>query len=556
MNVQKEKYDRGRLLFRRQYVLGPRFLEDFPDWRRVHAGPSFCLTAHPDLSTTVTSRGDISLALIGYMLDPHRPEDQDEDILARLLRHLEEGGTRESLIQQTEALGGRWVLVVARGNSPWLFHDPCGYRQVFYTSRASGGLWCASQPGLLAELLHLSMDREALRFLHRHRRQDPQYSWPGETSPFREVRHLQPNHYLDLRAGTRHRYWPDGNLPPRDAAEVVEENARLLQGLIASASHRFDLALTLTAGRDTRTLLAASRALRDRLFVFTCMYWNLNWDSRDIRVPAKLLPKLGVPHHVIVCPSHMDRAFRAIWRRHVVTARDVYGPIIQAQCEGYPQERVCMSGIGMPILVVPYNRRLKRWRPNADAENPDPELLCWLAYWRDGFAREVASRWLSGVPPTNLRTLDLFYWEEREGNWTAMGVAESDIAQEAFVPYNCRRFLTNGLATPRSFRGWPNFPLHEALMRRMWPEVLGEPLNPPDEPSGIAAAIRSRTKLSQKIRKHPPPTMGTDVVAAFQRHPWLTDLDRLLRQPRRDHPAIAVSEPNLGANRTEDDGPS
>ncbi len=553
--MRRMKYDETRLLFRRQYVLGPRFLEGFVRWKRIRAGSSFCLTAHPDLATSVASIGDISLVLIGYILDPYRPEDRDEDILRRLLRHLEEGGTRESLIKLTEPLGGRWVLVVARGDSPWLFHDPCGYRQVFYTSGASSPLWCASQPGLLAELLHLSMDREARLFFQTHRRKDPQYSWPGETSPFREVRHLQPNHYLDLRAGLSHRYFPDGNLLLRDAEEVVEENARLLQALIESASYRFDLALTLTAGRDTRTLLAASKALRDRLHVFTLMYWNLDWNSPDIRVPSKLLSRLGMPHHVIVCPSHMDKEFREIWRRHVVTAHDAYGPIVQAQYESYPQGRVCMKGIAVPVTIVPYQRRLTDWRPDVDAEAPDPELLCWLAYWKDEFARKAASQWLSSVPPTNLRALDLFYWEGREGGWTAMTLAEMDLVQESFIPFNCRLFLKNGLSLPRSFRGPPNHSMHEALMRRMWPEVLGEPINPPEEHTGVAAAILSLSKLSQKIRKHHRPTIGTDIVAAYQRHPWLTDLDRLLQRHASHRPATAQGEASLGTHGTGDGGP-
>jgi hypothetical protein len=535
--MRGSRYNKEKLLFRRQYALGPHFLEDFHGWKRIRGGPHLCLTVHPDLPVSQASRGGLSLLLIGYMLDPFRPLDQDSDILERLLRHLEEGGTRESLIQRTEFLGGRWVLVAAGGGSPWLFHDPCGYRPVFHTTGATSPVWCASQPGILAEVLGLSGDREAWRSFRMHKRRDPQYSWPGQTTLFREIRHLQPNHYLDLRTGESRRYWPVGDLAPRDPEEVVEENARLLQAMIESASHRFELALTLTAGRDTRTLLAASKALRDRLFVFTLMYWNLNWNSRDISVPSRLLSKLGIAHHVIVCPSRMDKEFCQIWRRHVVTAHDTYGPIVQAQYEGYPQERACMQGIGMPIIMVPYLRRLNRWKPEGDPENPDPNLLAWLGYWRDDFSRKALARWLADVPRTNLRTLDLFYWEEREGGWTAMTLAESDLVQESFVPYNCRLFLKNGLSLPRSFRSWPNYTQHEALMRRMWLEVLTEPFNPPDEPTRIGAAILSLSRLKQKIRTHPPSSMGTGIVTAYQRHPWLTALDRLPSRAPHNRPS-------------------
>ena len=364
----------SQLLFRRQFVIGPRFLDGFPKWKRMELRSGIHLTTHPELTVSHVRGEDASVTVLGFILDPLRVEDRDPDILKRLLRHLEGGGTRESLIRLTYPLAGRWILLVEAGRERWLFNDPCGHRQVFYAEPPQPR-WCATQPGLLAAILGLSMNRETARYYRTYRRRDPQYSWPGDTSPFPGIRRLQPNHLLDLRTGGVGRYWPEGDVAPRSFDEVVAENARLLKGIVEGASRRFGLSLGITAGRDTRTLLAASRAIRDRLYCFTSLSGHMDWRSSDIRLPSKLLAQFRLPHHVVVCPSHMDKRFERIYRASVVSAHDCYGPIVQGELQGHPEERVCMLGIGMPILKVVYRGRLRRWRPMVDVARPDDETF-------------------------------------------------------------------------------------------------------------------------------------------------------------------------------------
>jgi len=524
--MKRTKYDQERLLFRRQFVLGPRFLDGFPSWTRIDLPSGLHLTVHPDLPISRASGSDDSITLLGYILDPYHPEDRDADIIQRLLKHLEEGGTRGTLIRLTYPLGGRWILLVIAGQERWLFHDACGHRQIFYTD-APRPFWCATQPGILAKVMGLSMNRDTLRYYRTYRRKDPQYSWPGDTSPYPGIRRLQPNHLLDLRTRAVIRYWPEGDLTPRSIDEVVAENAQLLRGIIESASLRFRLSLGITGGRDTRTVLAASKSIRNQLYCFTFIWGNMNWKSKDIRVPSNLLTELRLPHHVIVCPPRMEKEFELIFRTNVTTAHDCYGPIVQGLAQGHPQERVCMLGLSLPILRVPTRRRLRHWRPLTDLENIDAETLAWCTYRADPFSHAAIRRWLSDVPRTNIHILDLFYWEEREGSWEAMTLAEWDLAQDSFAPCNSRLFLTNGLSVPESDRGEPRFSFHESLMQHMWPEVLSAPFNPPEELDILSTVLTSLSQLREKIDRKSPPSMGSPAVRAFQRHPWLASLGRI-----------------------------
>ncbi len=485
-------YNNETLLFRRQFLLGPRFLKGFPTWRHVEMRAPIRLTVHPDLPTYVARNGEQSILLLGYILDPGEPRANDADIVGRLLTQVESDGTPEAFIRLTFPFGGRWILIVDKGRDAWLFTDPCGYRQVFYTRMSQCGLWCASQPGLLAETLDLVPDGEAIKFIQAYRAQQPQYWWPGDSSLYKDVRHLMPNHYLDLRTGENHRFWPREDIRPRPLNDVVRDCAQILQGLIESASFRFELALGITAGKDTRLLLAASKTIRNELYCFTAQYWDLSPASPDILVPSRLLPKLGMTHHVIRCPSRMDKEFAKLYRRNVTTAHEAYGPIAEGMYHYYPQERMSMKGCGMPVTSGYYRLRLRHELPQAEREGIDAHALAHVARIpKEEFALQALDRWLTDASHRSVEGLDLlnlFLWEDREGNWQAMTQLEFDISREVFVPYNCRSMLANMLSLPEEHRMRPEIVLHRKMMLHLWPEVLIEPINPFAKQSMVSIA--------------------------------------------------------------------
>ena len=532
--MHPSRYDAEQLLFRRQFVLGPRLLDDFPRWRRIVLGSSIHLTVHPDLPLCHVANESSSLVLLGFLLDPYRPEDPDRVILQRLLRCLEDGGGREGLIAMTYPLGGRWILIVKNGRSAWLFNDPSGHRQVFYAPRTSGGVWCSSQPGILAHTLHLAPDPDAQTFIDTMRKRNPEYWWPGDTTLYKEVRHLQPNRVLDLTTGARRRFWPTTELTPRPLEDMVRENALLLRGVLASASRRYELALGITAGKDTRALLAACKDIRDQLYFFTLMYWNLVPSSPDLRVPSRLLSRLGLPHRIIVCPSRANREFLQLYRRNMTTAHECYAPIYQALLEDYPPQKVCLMGTGIDVTKSWYRRRLRRYWPDLDPRDVDVQTLARIIDQEVPFAMEAIRRWLSETEAWGDYRIDLFQWEERTGNWEAMSQAEQDIAQEAFSPFNCRQFITNALSTPFEHRIAPKFEFQDLLTRLLWPEVLSEPANPPDSPTLLSASIDALAKLREKVEGKRRQSPNVPALRAFMRHPILTDLIRH-SQWRPDH---------------------
>jgi hypothetical protein len=271
-------------LRRNQFILGPRFLETFAGWRQVKIG-HWHLTAHPNLSVCQVTNGDKWAALIGYALDSKRPKATDADILADLLQ---DGPI--SFLERIDKLGGRWVLILNNGQSTRLFHDACGSRQVFYSADP---LWCASQPELIANVLGLDIDPEADDFLTLQLvKGDPEAWWPGDSSPYKEVRALLPNHHLNLDEAQTVRYWPRQVLPPLTLENGAQAVADTLQGIVKAAAHRFDLCLSLSAGYDSRCILAASRAVIDDLSFSTIAQMNRSHRNNvDIAIAEHLVNK-------------------------------------------------------------------------------------------------------------------------------------------------------------------------------------------------------------------------------------------------------------------------
>lgn len=502
VDAPRDKYDPAQLSFRRQFVLGPRFVDEFPHWKRLSIGTTLCATVHPDLATTQVIGGDKSVTLFGFILNPGNPEATDLDIVTGLLRDLQVNDNLDDFLESTYSFGGRWILVVDNGREARLFHDAAGLRQAFYTDRAgTQENWCASDPGVIAGLLDLSVDGDADSFIRSYEEANKECWWPGDSSPYADVRRLLPNHYVDLKTRSCRRYWPKTDLAEVPLSESVQRSADLLLNTMDSASHRFRLALTVTAGWDTRLALAATTRIRNDVLYFTLMYWDMSSSSDDIRIPSRLLPKLGVRHHVIPCPSTMEEDFERIYRENVTTAHDVYGTIAQGLYNRFPPDRVMVKGVVSEVARCWYRQRLPdatnrtlTGRTLAHAVEMEPNTFVLAAY----------DRWLAGLDRSrNVDVLDLLFWEQRMGSWQAAAQVEWDIVQDVFTPFNSRTLLTYFLSVDQTYREPLHPMLHTELMKRLWPEVLDEPINPSKSKKKLSSVIR-RSVIESPVRRFVP----------------------------------------------------
>ena len=468
------------LLFRRQFLLGPIDSIGLQGWRRQRVTEDHHLSVHPDLELTHVSDGEKSLTLLGFILDPENPSQDNTGILQELLHEDWKNGNPAML---TARFGGRWAMVVHDRTRTIIFHDATGMRQVYYGTTIVEGqvhVYCGSQPGLIAETLKLSLDAEAVDYIRSKGNNDLEVYWiPGHSSQYSQIRALLPNHLLDLKTGTTLRYWPTEKLEPVVYQHAVDEGLRQLRGLMTSARRRYALAIAMTAGWDSRLMLALTAEFAAQVHFFTLVYPGSGKDSRDVRVPNRLLKRLKLKHHLIGYPKRIDDSFRNILKRNSSSIHVAYCADAQAMHDLYPSDRVCVTG-DVAEIVKNYHGN-----SNPGTDNISACDLARLSKIGDHpFGIAALQSWISSVVNSHgIGILNLFCWEQMAGRWQAHIRSEYDIVQESFAPLNCRNLLVVLLGANESHRSAPGFELFRQIIQNSWSEVLAVPINPPERAS-------------------------------------------------------------------------
>lgn len=467
-----------KFIYRRQFIFGPSGINDIQSsWNILNINKSYFVATHPDLEVHQANILDKSITLLGFILDPYNPNATNSDIIDNLIYKLD---NCDDFHKHIFDYGGRWILIVSDGAKIIILNDAAGLRQIYYAQSPPGSIWCASQAGLLAEVLHFGIDKEAFEFM-KLREIDANYDdckvywWPGNRSLYKEIKILLPNHSLDINTGSQHRYWPSEDLNKISIQEAVNRTSIMLCGLMRSAHNRYKLTLAMTAGWDSRLMLALSKDYVDDLYIFTLNYPGIPLNDKDLLIPEKLLNKLGVKHNIIKFPDHVNDDFKKICKNNSSSANSAFCADVQAMYDYLPENRMCITGDVAEVVKCYY--RL----PELQGRNISGHDLAGLTNMgMHPYAIKAYDEWLSGVKLYNIDLLDLFSWEQVGGRWQSLNQAEYDIVQESFSPYNCRSLLSTILSIDEKFRRPPVHTFHKKLIGKLWKKVLTEPINPPD----------------------------------------------------------------------------
>jgi hypothetical protein len=475
----------SRLVYRRQFLLAPREVPVLSGWQRVALANNLVVHAHPDLPLTRTDPGKATLLLLGFMVDPDRPEDANADILRRLVA---EGVDEKSIFSRADRMGGRWVLIYHDSDATVLFTDPAGFRQVFFATDSTGR-YCASQPGLLSEVLAIAPDSEFAReFVSEYERRNAEYFFPGTLSGFSRVQSLLPNHFLDVRSGIARRFWPHSPIPALSLKDGVEASADILRRQMLAISRRYPLCIGLTAGLDTRVVLAACRDIASSAEYYTLLFWKRSARHVDSTIASQLANRLGLKHRLIQCPSALDTDAACIYKKNVAFAHDrTWGGIVMGHLNGFPEGALSVKGSAGEIARVFYEDARDRSAEGLLDLHRMPHTLQALSETRQWQAEAEEVEKSLGID-----LFDLYYWEIRMGKWQAMSGAEHDIACDYFSPFNCRDLLATMLAVGKPHRIGPDYGLFTDIARYLWPETMLEAINPAPFWEKVRGRIRRR----------------------------------------------------------------
>ena len=310
------------------------------------------------------------------------------------------------------------------------------------------------------------------------------------------MKHLLPNHYLDLKRMESRRYWPNTPLCRLELDEAVPRCAAFLQGAMKAAANRHSLMMAVTAGQDSRTLLAASREISSSVYFFINKKGRLSDYSSDIRVPKGLLSQIGLRFNIHEVREHVPEDFKKIFLDNAYYAREQLLPVIYNIYFGQHSDKLNILGVG----------EVGRTMFSDEPKNLTPYHLAYLLrYPGSPYAVKECASWLETARPAarrhGLNIMDFFLWEVLLGNWGSVGNSESDIAIEEFDPYASHLLYETFLSVDPKYRTFRNNILFHELIHHMWPQLLSLPFNPPDSRKDRLVLILNKLGIVQVLRK-------------------------------------------------------
>lgn len=464
-----DQNEKNRLIHRRQYLLTPEPVECPFNHTTLKIGSQYSLYAHTDLKTCEFKTKEKQLVLLGDMFDYIDPSKDNSGILQEL-------ATSEfpDLLVRCGDFAGRYVLIIAEKDRFIILHDATAARKVYFSERNSK-VWFGSNSHLLAKVLNIQASRIPSK-LEYYRSPDfikLNNSDLGNTTYYDEITQLMSNHYYDLSTNEEIRYWPVEQPEQLSFQEVADKCTTILDGHMKSIYNRYNLMLPVTAGGDSRLLMAATKDFSNDVFYYLNKIVSTSYESRDIKTSEKLFRLLGINFNLLKLSPEVDPEFKEIYFKNNPFASDFFLPHIYNYYLEH-QDKINLPGniASSPWMVYLVNKK------NVTIE----EITKYYQVNKIEYIQPYYQKWMENIKThcncSGLNVMSLFYWEERINNWGNQISGDKDIAQDEVNPLNSRILNELYLSLPLKYNNEPDKLLHKKIIMNLWPELMKLPFNP------------------------------------------------------------------------------
>ena len=383
------------------------------------------------------------------------------------------------------AFGGRFAVVLLDPR-PRFYLDPCGSLSAVYCTHQR---MVASTPNLIP---YDERTRDRVELAQAIGIPHSNGMYPLGLTPRYGVERVLPNHFLDLSDWRTVRHWPTQPLAPiASVEEAVAEIATLTKRNIAAVVAATPTYLPLTAGWDSRMLLACGKQWAHRLELFTTEIGDKG-AAIDCDTARRIAKRFGLRHRVLPREDAREEDLEEWMFRIGYSTGEYRGFQSATTYKRLPGGHAVLEG-----NIGELGRRHVWW---GRANNTETNLialerllkLCKCPPYEEPLARTRA--WLQSVPTTDaLQVLDLGYIEQRLGCWAGVfPYAECDPGFAIF-PLCHREIVERMLRLPTSYRRAGHLP--RDIIAREWPALLEWPINQP------IGATRLRLSVKKAIGK-------------------------------------------------------
>ncbi|MEL6930463.1 MAG: hypothetical protein AAFO95_17795 [Cyanobacteria bacterium J06600_6] len=383
--------------------------------------------------------------------------------------------------------GGRYVAILLSSTASRLYLDPAGTLATVY---------CPSQEIVASSTTLIPYrsecgDNQALIDAIQPQKRDGWY--PFGLTPRHGVSRLIPSHCLDLDSWQSQRYWSTAHITPTtDCDRSVAKIAAILTRQIKAIAKKYPIYLSLTAGRDSRMLLACSRSSLTRTKFFTREIPDSS-ARLDCEIATNLAERFDLDYRLLTyqnpSPTELEQ-----WL--LQTGNCVAGRVWQSvkTLKQLESDRIYLPGIAAEVGRCFYWRR----QDTTEQEVSAIEILERMRMPQTPLLQQKAQQWLTQLPVKDrFAVLDLLYLEQRLGCWA--GPLHYGLVNNGFClsPFVNRRLLEIMLSLPVDYR--QNQLFARDLIRQQWSELLTMPFNRYPGIQGQLLVLQQ--KIQNKLQK-------------------------------------------------------
>lgn len=425
----------------------------YGNWSVTDINSHFKAVVHKKLTSYfVKGENDTSFGIFGNAYNPFSGEISEKKILTELS---EVYGDQDRFIELVNQLTGVFCLFAAEGGEIKVFCDPVGLKSVFY-GRINGSIYISTHTNLIGDLKGLEEDPRVTKLKKVSTFPYFGNQLPGNITSFKEVRRLNPNHYVtNCEEGMKELrfYTPKAGTNSVDAAceQIIPILTKTME-LIARKWAR--PAISLTGGCDSKTTLAGAKNVYDK-------YCYFSYDSQPNELPDALAAKkicehMGLEHTLYKVP-YEDKDIEGIEDIRAVLMWN--GGNVRANNANDVRKRAYLDKVfDFDIEVkswaseVGRTRYIRRFNGRRNFGKPTPRkcttLYKFLPLARgavrrcDRWFKEYLELYMVQDEKAPIAWQEQFYWEYHWPSCLGLNLtAEQEFSNDVTVPYNNRILL-------------------------------------------------------------------------------------------------------------------
>ena len=401
-------------------------------------------------------------AIIGYCVDAHGeiPRTQIPSALCQCT-------TLEDAWNFCDRLAGKYVICYLHQSHMYVWGDATCSIPLNYGK--NDGIICISPfDKMTAATIGVQPDEHLVQL---RQSADPSQAMPYDWTPYKNVKALFPNRILDLQTMKATRMRIPVDFRKGNTEEIIQRTLDLCKTIGKAYAEEYDLVCPLTAGYDSRAVLAIMRQVIPDIPCFTIKLQGLDEHSSDVSVPRQICNALNQPYQLDEAFTPSDALIKSIeMYAGLVNARDriVEALIFQSAHQGKARLHGDIIGqIGKSSVMN-----------NVPKTLITPSFLQCKCHNTDSLTKSAFSAYIQEIQANGDGSWigDLFSWENRCGRWA--GQEEALYALCGMISlniFNCREVILQWIRIPRKNR--KQSCVHKEMIAETEPGLLDIPFN-------------------------------------------------------------------------------